>query len=258
PALQVLAPANRFSRLANLPDGHLGSVRKYTACSALRRLPAGRFIGGRGGRRQEGATEYMIGCLFADHDRRRVEVAGGDRGHDRGIDNSQTLHSDHPRFRIDDRKGIIDEPHAAGAAGMIRAFHPGADEGVDRFVLENVRARLQLRTTIGVEGGLSEDLARQTHTSSHFLPIFLRANVVEADYRLRRWLRRSQPDLTAARRTHRSDMDLERVAARRRTAIVVYRQWQEVILNVGIAYTRARADKATAFEMVGGAEPVME
>src|SRR5271165_312390 len=31
PALQVLAPANRFSRLANLPDGHLGWSRAITS-----------------------------------------------------------------------------------------------------------------------------------------------------------------------------------------------------------------------------------
>src|SRR5271157_5139973 len=36
PAFQVLAPANRFSRLANLPDGHLGqSVCAAMSISAL-------------------------------------------------------------------------------------------------------------------------------------------------------------------------------------------------------------------------------
>src|SRR5271157_3133821 len=42
PALQVLAPANRFSRLANLPDGHLAPrhrlLGRFLVSSVLRRL----------------------------------------------------------------------------------------------------------------------------------------------------------------------------------------------------------------------------
>ena len=78
--------------------------------------PVRRDIKGRVRGRQGIAAPDHVGRLLADHDRRRVEIAVGDRRHDRGIDDAQRLDADHPRLGIDDGERIVGRSHLAGAA----------------------------------------------------------------------------------------------------------------------------------------------
>ncbi len=86
----------------------------------------------------------MVGRLFADHDRRAIQVAVGNTRKDRAVGNAKALHADHPRLGVDDRAGVVGAAHPAGAAGVIGAFGMVADEGVDGVVVLCCRARLDL------------------------------------------------------------------------------------------------------------------
>ena len=55
-------------------------------------------------------------AFLGDHHGRRVGVAGGDGGHDRGVDHAQALEPLHPQPRIDHRRRV--DAHLAGADGM--------------------------------------------------------------------------------------------------------------------------------------------
>ena len=125
----------------------------------------------------------MSAAFSADHDRRRVEIAVGDRRHDRRIDDAQRLDADHPGFRIDDGERVSGRSHLAGAGGVVGALDVVAHEGVDRLVADAVCARLDLAAAIGVEGALREDLAGQAHAGAHLDPVLGMAHVVELDPR---------------------------------------------------------------------------
>ena len=71
----------------------------------------------------------------------------------------------HPAFRVDHRQRV--RAHPAGAAGVVGAVGLGADEGVDRRVVADLGARLQLAAAEAVERRLGEDLAGQPHAGAH-------------------------------------------------------------------------------------------
>src|SRR5215472_13584078 len=76
---------------------------------------------------------YEIGCTFADHHGRRVEVAGDDRRHDRGVHDPQACQPTHPCFRIDYGREIAFASHLASAAEVKAASTEVAAQGIDFF-----------------------------------------------------------------------------------------------------------------------------
>src|SRR5207248_6643142 len=90
----------------------------------------------------------------SDLDGRRIQIAGGDGRHDRGVDHPQSLDADDARLRVDYRQSIRDVAHPAGARGMEGALDLLADEGVDLLVRHNARARLNLPAAIAIESRL--------------------------------------------------------------------------------------------------------
>ena len=106
-------------------------------------------------KRQRIAAADHVRGLFADHDRRRVEIARRDRRHDRGVDDAQPLEPDHARLSVDDRRGIVARAHLARAARVIGALDLFADEGVDRLVVDAIGAGLDFAAAIGIERALA-------------------------------------------------------------------------------------------------------
>ena len=104
-------------------------ARRRTAARPLARLPldlpAHRPADvDRRGPRRKGLTrlvrrggEQQVGCLLADHQRRRIRVAGGDERHDRRIGDAQPVDAPDAELRIDDRPVV--HAHAAGADLMV-------------------------------------------------------------------------------------------------------------------------------------------
>ncbi len=86
-----LAPAFRHSRAVKRITPLARLIAKDTASSHPDEPPA----------EASGADE--IRCAFADHDRRRIGIAVGDPGHDRGIGNTQPGDAVHPQLSINDR-----------------------------------------------------------------------------------------------------------------------------------------------------------
>ncbi len=68
-------------------------------------------------RREWRAAENVVGCLLAGHDGRRVEIAVGDAGEDRGVRDTQPVDTNHTAFGVDHRMQIVRPADAAGAAG---------------------------------------------------------------------------------------------------------------------------------------------
>src|SRR5690606_8430453 len=105
------------------------------------------------------AAQNVICRLFARHHRWTVEIAVGDAWEDRTVGYPQTLHADHARLRIHHRKGIVGATHAAGAAGVISAFHMLANKGVELFVALDLRTRRDFAAAVRLERVLPEDFA---------------------------------------------------------------------------------------------------
>jgi len=67
--------------------------------------------------------------LFTDHHRGRIRIAADQRGHDRTIDDAQSLDTSHAQFAIDDRERVIGRPHPAGADRVVQTVGVAAHEG---------------------------------------------------------------------------------------------------------------------------------
>src|SRR6202040_4078766 len=127
--------------------------------SSLRALPARSAVVRYRRPGQERCAANVIGRLFRQHDGRRVQIAGGDRGHDRGVDHAQRLDANDSRLRVNPRLSLGDAAHPARARGVEGALAFVADEGVDLLVTLNARSRLNLPAAIAIESRLREDLA---------------------------------------------------------------------------------------------------
>ena len=86
------------------------------------------------------------------------------------VDDAQRLDADHPGAAVDDRQRIARPPPSCMCMKGDRRSRRVADEGVDRLVVDEIGARLNLAAAIGIEGGLRENLARQPHAGAHFDP----------------------------------------------------------------------------------------
>ena len=141
---------------------------------------------------------------------------------------------------------------------MVGALHRLAHEGVDLVVALHRFARRQLVAAVGVEGRLGEDFPGQAHAGAHLRPVVLVAHIVEQHFRRRLRIGRGEADRAARPGAHRAGMGLVAVAAHPLLHVVRRRQRQEVVLDVGPAHARPRADEAAGFEMVGRTEPGFE
>ena len=88
-----------------------------------------------------------VGGFFGDHDRWCICVAGGQIGHDGGINDAKALESDETQIRRYNAVRVIGSPHPAGAdrvvvslsvcAGVLEQFligigaRPGQDFALD-------------------------------------------------------------------------------------------------------------------------------
>ncbi|ENN86115.1 hypothetical protein RHSP_32539 [Rhizobium freirei PRF 81] len=200
----------------------------------------------------------MIGRLFARHDRRGVQIAVGDVREDRAVGDTQAIHADDAGIGIDDRHRIVLRAHLAGAAGVIGALQMFAQEGIDLIVGLNICPRLDFSAAIVVESLLPEDLAGEAHAMAELLPVFRMAHIVEADHRIGLRIGGAQRHVAARFRQIVADMHLEAVAPGRRLAVIADGNRQEVILDIRLLDAGRRAQERTGFELVGGAEPLLE
>src|SRR3984885_9042958 len=152
--------------------------------SALRALPAGGSIERRIVRGQHAPAENVIGRFLGQHDGGRIQIAGGDRGHDGRVDDTQPLESLDARLRVDDRPRVAGRAHLASARGVIRTLHLRPHEGVDLLVGLNLGTGLELAAPVAIERRLRKDLPREAHAGAHLGPVIGLAQVVELDLRL--------------------------------------------------------------------------
>ena len=110
-----------------------------------------------------------VGQLLRHHDRRRVEVAGGDQRHDRRVDHPQAFHAMHPALPID--HGHVVGAHPARAGRMVRGFAMLADELVQLGIGLEIDAGADLPPAIGVQRLLLDDLAGDADAGAEFLPV---------------------------------------------------------------------------------------
>ena len=71
---------------------------------------------------QEGGWKWLIAqndvrSLLGHHDRWRIGVAGGDKGHHGGVDNSEAF--DPTKFQVRGHDGLPPHSHGAGAGRMV-------------------------------------------------------------------------------------------------------------------------------------------
>ena len=133
--------------------------------------------------RQRWPPEDMVRGLFADHDRRRVQIAVGDAWKDRAVGEAQSIDADHPALRVDNRHRVRWRAHRAAATGVKGAFHMFFDESVQLVIALHAVARLDLLAAVGIESGLREDLARYPDAMAEIGPVLGPAHVIEQDLR---------------------------------------------------------------------------
>ena len=141
---------------------------------------------------------------------------------------------------------------------MVGALRVVAYPGVDGRVRGNPRARLDLGAAVGIEGLLADDLAGQADAGAEAGAVVLVRQVVEQDARLVPRIGRLDPHVPAALRLVGADVDLEAVALERGLAVVAHGRGQEVVLDVRPLDAGPGADEGAGFEVVGGAEAVLE
>ena len=138
---------------------------------------------------------------------------------------------------------------------MVRALGPGAHEGVDLGVGVDACAGRELRPEVGIERPLRKELARQAHRGAHLLAVAFGGHVVEQDRGRLPRVGRAQADPADRGRAHRPDVRLKAVGLLRIAAVVVHRDRQEMVLQIGMLDARARADEGARLEVAGRAEP---
>ena len=77
-----------------------------------------------------GLNPHPFRHAFADHDACQVGVGARDRGHDRGIGNSEAGETVHAPVLVHDGIRITCRPHAGSANGMHIMAHKALDEGI--------------------------------------------------------------------------------------------------------------------------------
>ncbi len=135
---------------------------------------------------------------------------------------------------------------------MEGGFGLGADEVVQLRVGPRRRPGADLPPTVGVEGRLRDNFARDSKGVPKLTPVQTGLHVVEEDAGMDARIARRQPDSAAARRTHRADMRLETMAFHGFAAIVIDRQRQEVVLQIRPGELGPGAYEAAGLELVAG------
>src|SRR6185369_439610 len=122
---------------------------------------------------------YHVGALLADHDRRRIGVAGDDRRHDRSIGDTQIADTMDAKLRVD--HGVDFPTHAAGADGMQVGNASGAYVGLEVRFAGDVGAGQDFLDDERFERRLSRDLSADAHAFDQRLEIVGALQEVEAN-----------------------------------------------------------------------------
>ena len=121
---------------------------------------------------------------------------------------------------------------------MVGAFHMLRDETVKLRVALKLCAGLNFFASEWVKSSLAKNLASQTDAMAKVAPILRIGHIVEEDLRIFIRIPRAQRHRPARGRPHGPDMGLEPMAFGSGLPIIAHGDWQEMILNIGIAHTR--------------------
>ena len=81
-----------------------------------------------------GLNPHPFGYAFSNHDAGQVSIGARDRGHDRGIGNSEAREAMHTPVLVNDGIWVSSRTHARGPDGMNVMHHTTLDEGVRPLV----------------------------------------------------------------------------------------------------------------------------
>src|SRR5690625_1635456 len=146
------------------------------------------------------STQNQFRPFFRDHDRRRVNIAAGDGGHDRRIDNAEVFNAVNAKLRID--HGHVIDAHLARAGGMINGL------GGVQYKLPNLLVRLYVFARrffhghVRLERRLVQDVSGDFDAFDHRFQIVVMRIIVRFDTRGGKGIARLQGNAAAALRMH--------------------------------------------------------
>ena len=130
-------------------------------------------------RGRQAAAQDVVGGFFADHDRGAVEVAIGDLWEDRTVGEAEVVDADHAGLAVHHGHGIVAAAHAAGATGVVGAFHMFADKAVQLVIALQRITGLDFVFEVGFERLLSENLAGEADAFAEIFPVLFVGHVIE-------------------------------------------------------------------------------
>src|SRR5262245_10050382 len=132
------------------------TLDRYSAGRALGTIsPLGRPLG------ERRAAEHKIGRLLRDHQDARVDVAGDEVGHRRGVHDAERLLASYAERRIEHR--ALARAHRARRAGMMGGDRGPAHERVDVGVGPALGPRRHLAPAKRLDPLPARDIAAELH-----------------------------------------------------------------------------------------------